>query len=265
MVSKFLTDKNKDKKIFLIIQTSIYAIMIILILIQLIFIGGNGEDKVKKEIICGDNFLDRGENSKTCCQDAGCETGFNCLKNGEEYSCQKLSKTETENYKEFINLGKTLLNQEYNFQDEGNTQEITKTLFNKSLTELKDKGFNVTTEEITENIIINHLNLLKRLNELNQETAKFSSKPAFLEVYYQDKGNPVNVKNELELNKNISSEAIQLINEFNKKLNNLNEEEKTFLNDKMNFQINEKIDSYNNLLEQYNETNLKTTNILSKI
>jgi len=263
MGKDFLKKINNEQKLFLIVQ----SIVILAIILLVIFAGTTNQNITnKKKSICGDGILDKNENFENCCFDAGCEEGFNCLKGTDEkYTCQKINKEKTTEYNEFLKLGKTLIEQAYNYEEASKELNLSKKLMEKNINDLKEKGFSTKVEKESYNIIVEHVELIEKISKLNNETESLSSKPAFLEVFYFDKGKPKDVKNELMIVKNNTQESMNLITKFQDKLKSISKESKKQLIEEFKLDPEKVNKEYNILLEGFNETNIKANKLLASI
>lgn len=263
MGKDFLKEVVSEQKLFVIVQ----SIVLLAILLLVIFAGTADQNTAqKKESICGDGFLDKKENFETCCLDAGCGEGFTCLKGDEEaYTCQNIIKDETTAHIEFLKLGKTLIEQAYNYEEANKELSLSKKLMKKTINDLAEKGFNTDVEEESYNIIVEHVELIETIGKLNKETEALSSDLAFLEVFYLDEGEPKDVENELMLAKNNTQQSINIITSFQNKLKLISPESKKQLTDEFNLDPEIVNIEYDVLLEGFNETNIKASKLLASI
>lgn len=264
MGKDFLKELVSEKKLFVIVQ----SIIILTIILLIIFAGTTKHNTTQnisiKKAVCGDGFLDKGETSETCCLDAGCEDGFTCLRNtNETYTCQKIVKKETKPYIEFLKLGKTIIEQAYNYEKAGKEINLTKKLMEKSINDLEKKGFSTTVEKESYNIIVSHVNLIEQIGKLNKRIEELSSNNTFLKVFYFDKGNPKDVKNELIIVKNNTQQSMDLITAFQNKLKLISNESQKQLSEEFDLNPVNVSKEYKILFEGFKETNNKASKLLT--
>ncbi len=215
-----------EKKVFLIIQSILVFIFLVFLILSL----SSQPSSHKVKPVCGNGIVERGESSINCCQDLGCDSGFQCLKNDDgAFSCQELKKEDMKEYSEIKKLGKTIYANAYNIQETKKDIELSENILQQDLLFLKNKGFDLSVEENATHFLNDYINLMVRLNEITFSLNDLNKNPDFLNTFYINNQNGNKVLKELNIMKNLTKEGSSKITYLFDELDSINNETSYFL------------------------------------